>query len=60
MASYTASLTMRVTVLDTLVVAMLSSRGRIWVAAMKSTVSARAISRNARARSTRRRSIRRR
>ena len=60
MASYTASLTMRVTVLDTRVVAMLSSRGRIWVAAMKSTVSARAISRNARARSTRRRSIRRR
>ena len=42
MASYTASLTMRVTVLDTRVVAMLSSRGRIWVAAMKSTVSARA------------------
>ena len=33
--------------LDTRVVAMLSSRGRIWVAAMKSTVSARAISRNA-------------
>ena len=60
MASYTASLTMRVTVLDTRVVAMLSSRGRIWAAATNSAVSSSAREKNARARSTRFRSIRRR
>ena len=40
---------------DTRVVAMLSSRGRIWVAAMNVRVSSRAVIRNARLTRTRRR-----